>query len=98
MSYALPLWARESDEAMPISAPRNTPIRANNTARALPAASHRCRDDQRGPAAPPAAGSVLVADLRPVDAIFETSAVSYRLAHVCGQKQTGRKGERASAR
>jgi hypothetical protein len=39
-----------------------------------------------------------VADLRPVDAIFETSAVSYRLAHVCGQKQNGRKGERASAR
>ena len=55
-------------------------------------------DDQRSPAAPPAAGSVLVADLRPVDAIFETSAASYRLAHVCGQKQTGRKGERASAR
>jgi len=55
-------------------------------------------DDQRGPAAPPAAGPVLVADLRPVDAIFETSAVSYRLAHVCGQKQNGRKGERASAR
>jgi len=26
------------------------------------------------------------------------SAVSYRLAHVCGQKQNGRKGERASAR
>ena len=43
MSYALPLWARESDEATPILAPRNTPIRANNTARALPAASHRCR-------------------------------------------------------
>jgi hypothetical protein len=38
------------------------------------------------------------ADLRPVDAIIETSAVSYRLAHVCGQKQNGRKGERASAR
>jgi hypothetical protein len=37
------------------------------------------------------------ADLRPVDAIIETSAVSYRLAHVCGQKQNG-KGERASAR
>jgi len=38
------------------------------------------------------------ADLRPVDTIIETSAASYRLAHVCGQKQNGRKGERASAR
>jgi hypothetical protein len=38
------------------------------------------------------------ADLRPVDAIIEISAVSDRVAHVCGQKQNGRKGERASAR